>query len=183
MSGVIYILDGRIYSCDTLGLRTSVDLPSPDIKYPHASVYCGTLFPIDYDSLIIKDWLVYGFDGITMVEGHVYKGVIVSKNTLIEIALYKKGIFISAQVNHIPIEPDMRYCLSNDDDAGKIMTVALMVYESIAETKEAIAKVSEKFLVLRFMKNGCNADLSKMTETGSDDPDLQFTSPENIKIK
>lgn len=181
MSGLVYILDGRIYSCDVLGHRDALNIAAPDMKYPHASVYCGVLFPVDYDSFIIKSWMVDGFDGIAMVEGHSYKGVIIAKNTLIEISLFKGKTQTTAQVNHIPIEPDMRYCLSNNDDVTKIMTIALMSYESVEKTEEAIKNVRNKFHVLSRMDDGCNADVLKMASYAKDDPNLLFISPDVMR--
>lgn len=183
MVGHIYILDGVIYLCNILTKRVGFNMAPPSPKYPHATVYCGVMIPINFDSFIIRDWLIYGFDGIKCLDNSVYKALVfTSDSKFIEIILSVRNGEKRAVANTLLLDKNTRYGVAEDSVASSMLVTALYANESVEETKKGLKSMTEKLYPFK-QESIIEWPVEQMMEVATRANYTPFSSPETWRKK
>lgn len=177
MIGHIYILDGVIYLCNILTKRGGFNMVPPSPKYPHASVYCGLMIPINFDSFIISDWLIYGFNGIKCLDNSVYKALVFTPDSkFIEIILSTRNGEKRAVTNTLHLDKNTRYGIAEDSMSSSMLVTALYASESVEETKKGLKSMTEKLYPFK-QESIIKWPIEKMLEVTKRENNVPFSSP------
>lgn len=186
MIGHIFILDGVIYLCNLLTNRSELNISSPTQQYPHATVYCGVMIPINYDSFIIRDWLIGGFDAIKCLEDNVYKALVFTPDfKIIEIILSMRNGERRAVVNTLQLDKDTRYAIAEDSTSSSMLVTALYANVDVEETKKGLFAMSKKLYPFR-RESYIEWTLGKMVDAAKSTcnyPYTPFSSPDTWNKK